>query len=167
MIGWENEKNRMCIKAFRQYMTMDLIGTLERIEQFLQSGNGSFSDDSNIIPDSDTSPPSDGESDPSDKAQSRHPSQIALRKARKQRRRERDLLLMRQHRKPEGGHAAFPMRKRVADIRREEFRPEETSHYSRSDHHKSREAIHKPVRIPALDEAIEEASERRRMSRKD
>ncbi len=99
MIGWENEKNRVCIKAFRQCMTMDLIGTLERIEQFLQSGNRSHSvsDDSNISPDSDTSPPSDDESEPSDKSQSHHPSQIALRNARKQRRRERDLLLMRRH----------------------------------------------------------------------
>ncbi len=153
----------MCIKAFRQYTTMDLIGTLERIEQFLQSGNRSrsVSDDSNISPGSDTSPPSDDESEPSDKSQSHHPSQIAFREARKQRHRKRDLLLMRRHRTPEGGYAAVPMRKRVADIKREEFRSEETSHHSRRDRHKSRDAKHNRVRIPAIEEAIE----RLRMSR--
>ena len=182
MIGCENEKNRMCIKAFRKYMTMDLIGTLERIEQFLLSGNRSVSDDSNIDPDSDTFPPSDGESDSSDKSQSQQPSQIALRDARIQRRRERDSLLMRRHRTHEGDHAAVRMRGRAADRRKKGFKseevdeararlkdanPEKTSDYSWSDRRKSREAKHKRIKIRNLDEAIENALERLRMSRKD
>jgi hypothetical protein len=127
----------------------------------------SDSDVSNISPDSDTSLPSDGESEPSGKSQSHHPIQIALRKARKQRRRERNLLLMRQHGKPGGGHAAVPMRGRVADLKRKEFRFKETSHHSRSDHRKSREAKHKRVKIRNMDKAIENALERLRMSRED